>query len=217
MAATDPLTEADLDSAFESSPEFGVQCLDSDFRERILRYIKRVGRGFFDIHDMLDVYQETLIGVLARARQDGFDPCRSLRMVLRIARNKATDLLRQRGHRINLDEDAILEAVVADTKGSDLILQWRLHVFPAEARELREILLAFIATLPERQRIVAQCFIDNYEDFRARDTYRPLAEAVSAITHVTESVAAVKSEWRYAREKIIAELNRRGYTYITVE
>src|SRR5437016_693691 len=105
MAATDPLTEADLDSAFESSPEFGIQCLDSDFRERILRYITRVGR----------------------------------------------------------------------------------------------------------------CFIDNYEDFRARDTYRPLAEAVSAITHVTESVAAVKSEWRYAREKIIAELNRRGYTYITVE
>ena len=65
MAAIDPLTEADLDSAFESSPEFGIQCLDSDFRERILRYIKRVGRGFFDIHDMLDVYQETLIGVLA--------------------------------------------------------------------------------------------------------------------------------------------------------
>ena len=130
-------------------------------------------------------------------------------MVLRIARNKATDLLRQRGHRINLDEDAILEAVVGDTKGSDLILQWRLHVFPAEARELREILLAFIAMLPERQRIVAQCFIDNYEDFRARDTYRPLAEAVSAITHVTESVAAVKSEWRYAREKIIAELKAR--------
>jgi RNA polymerase sigma factor (sigma-70 family) len=217
MAATDPLTEADLDTAFESSPEFGIRCLDSDFRERILRYIKRVGRGFFDIHDMLDVYQETLIGVLERARQDGFDPYRSLRMVLTIARNRGIDLLRQRGHRINLDEDAILDAVAADTKGSDLFRQWRLHVFPAEASELREILLAFIATLPERQRIVAQCFIDNYEVFRARDTYRPLANAVGAITHVTESVAAVKSEWRYARERIIAELNRRGYTYITVE
>jgi hypothetical protein len=82
---------------------------------------------------------------------------------------------------------------------------------------LREILLTFIATLPERQRIVAQCFIDNFEDFRLRDTYRPLAEAVGAITGVTENVAAVKSVWRQAREKIIAELQRRGYTYITVE
>ncbi len=95
--------------------------------------------------------------------------------------------------------------VAADTKGSDILLQWRLHTSPIEARELREILLVFIATLPERQRIVAQCFIDNYEDFRERDTYRPLADAVSAITHVTESVAAVKSEWRDAREKIIGQ------------
>jgi len=30
-------------------------------------------------------------------------------------------------------------------------------------------------------------------------------------------VAAVKNDWRYAREKIMAELQRRGYTYITVE
>jgi hypothetical protein len=80
-----------------------------------------------------------------------------------------------------------------------------------------EILLTFIATLPERQRIVAQCFIDNFEDFRERDTYRPLADAVSAITGTTESVAAVKNVWRYAREKIIVELQRRGYTYMRVE
>jgi DNA-directed RNA polymerase specialized sigma24 family protein len=219
MAATDPVSEADLDEAFETSPEFGIQFLDSEFRERVWRHIKRCGRGFFDTHgdDLLDVYQETLIGMYARAKKAGFDPCRSLRMVLAIARNKATDLLRHRGHRINLDEDAILDVVAADTKGSDILLQWRLHSCPIEARELREILLTFIATLPKRQRVVAQCFIDNFEDFRKRDTYRPLADAVSAITGVTESVADVKNDWRYAREKIIAELQRRGYTYITVE
>jgi DNA-directed RNA polymerase specialized sigma24 family protein len=217
MAATDPVSEADLDEAFEACPDFGIRFLDSEFRERVLRHIKRCGRGFFDSHDQLDVYQETLIAMHARAKQPGFEPCRSLRMVLAIARNKAIDLLRQRGHRINLDQDAILEVVAADTKGSDIHLQWRLQVFPAEARELKEILLTFIATLPERQRIVAQCFIDNFEDFRQRDTYRPLAEAVSAITGVTESVAAVKNDWRYAWEKIIAELQSRGYTYIRVE
>ena len=116
-------------------------------------------------------------------------------MVLSIAKNKATDMLRERGHRINVDEDAILDAVASDTKGSDIYLQWRKHVFPAQLIELREILYEFIATLPERQRIVAQCFVDNYEDFRERDTYRPLAEAVSAITGVMETVADVKNVW----------------------
>ena len=41
-----------------------------------------------------------------------------------------------------------------------------LNVGPGEAREMREILLKFVPTLPERRRIVAQCFIDNFEDFR---------------------------------------------------
>jgi DNA-directed RNA polymerase specialized sigma24 family protein len=218
MAATDPVSrEADLDEAFEDSPEFGIRYLHSEFRERILRHIKRCGRGFFDYHDLQEVYQETMIGMLVRARKAGFEPCRSLRMVLTIARNKAINVLRKRGHKINLNEDAILDVVAADTKNSDIYFQWRLHASEIERRELREILLLFIATLPERQRIVAQCFVDNFEEFRERDTYRPLADAVSAFTGITESVAAVKNDWRYAREKIIAELQRRGYTYITVE
>jgi len=220
MATTDPVSsdsEADLDEAFEDSPEFGIRYLNSEYKNRILRHIKRCGRGFFDLHDLLDVYQETVIGMLKRARKPDFEPCRSLRMVLTIARNKSIDFLRKRGHKINLDEDAILDVVAADTKGSDILRQWQLRTSPVEARELREILLLFIATLPERQRIVAQCFIDNFEEFRERNTYRPLADAVSAVTGITESVADVKNDWRYAREKIMAELQRRGYTYITVE
>ena len=120
-------------------------------------------------------------------------------------------------HRINVDYDAILDAVAVDTKDTDLGYRWRLKIGSGEAREVREILLKFVATLPERQRIVAQCFIDNFEMFRPRAIYKPLADAVSAVTGITESVADVKNDWRYARAKIIAELERRGYTYITVE
>jgi hypothetical protein len=48
MAATDPVSsEAELDEAFEDSPEFGIRYLHSEFQERILRHIKRCGRGFF--------------------------------------------------------------------------------------------------------------------------------------------------------------------------
>ncbi len=217
MAATDPVSEPDLDEAFEQGSEFGIRYLDSECRARILMYIKRCGRGFFNHHDQLDVYQETLIAMHVRAQKVNFDPCRSLRMVMTIARNKSFDLLRKRGHRVNLNEDAILDAVAADTKGSEIHFQWRLRVCPIEQRELREILLEFIASLPERQRIVAHCFVNNYEEMRLRDTYKPLADAVGVITGITESVAAVKSVWRLAREKIIAELQSRGYTFITVE
>ena len=64
---------------------------------------------------------------------------------------------------------------------------------------------------------MARCFVDHFEEFHERDTYKPLAEAVSAVTGKSESVAAVKSDWRYAREKIATALHRRGYSFIPAE
>ena len=57
----------------------------------------------------------------------------------------------------------------------------------------------------------------TFEIFRARETYKPLAEAVIAVTGKPESVVAVKSVWRFARDKIVAELVRRGYPLIHLE
>jgi hypothetical protein len=164
------------------------------------------------------VYQDTIVGVIERTRSPSFDPCRSLRMVYTIAHHKAVDFLRERKkHRINLDYDAILDAVAMDTKDTDLGQRWRLHIGSGEAKELREILLKFIPTLPERQRIVAQCFVDNFERFRPRAIYKPLADAVGEVTGITENVADVKNDWRYAREKIIAHLQGLGYDFFIVE
>jgi len=218
MALNDPVSnESDLDEAFESSPEFGIRYLYSEFREYLYRFIKRCGRGFFNYQDYEDVFQLTVFAVYQRAKKPSFCPRHTLGMVITIARNKSIDLLRKRGHKIKLDADGILAAVAADTKGTEMLMRWQLHVSETEANELREILIKFIATLPERQRIVAQCFVDNFEDFHERKTYQPLAEAVSAITRRTETVAGVKSVWRYAREKIVEELQRRGYEFITLE
>src|SRR5262245_12890552 len=72
MAAIDPVSEPELDEAFEQGSEFGIRYLDSECRERILRYIKRCGRGYFNYHDLLDVYQETLIGMHAKAQEADF-------------------------------------------------------------------------------------------------------------------------------------------------
>jgi DNA-directed RNA polymerase specialized sigma24 family protein len=218
MATPNPVSEDDLDSAFREGQVFGVQYLVSEFRDLILRHIKRAGRCFLSPDEMAVVYQDTIVGVIERTGQPGFDPCRSLRMVLTIARNKAVDFLRTRKkHRVNIDYDAILDAVAADTKDTDLRFRWRLKIGSGEAKEVREILLKFIPTLPQRQRIVAQCFVDNFERFRPRGIYKPLADAVSAVTGITESVADVKNDWRYAREKIIAHLQELGYDFFRVE
>ena len=71
-----------------------------------------------------------------------------------------------------------------------------------------------IATLPERQRIVAQAYVDHYEDYKERDTYLPLSEAVGRVTGRRENVVAVKSAWIEAEKKIVRELTRRGFNYL---
>lgn len=218
MATPNPVIEDEVDSAFRAGSDFGVQYLVMECRDLILQHIKRAGLGYLSPDDMAVVYQDTIVGVIERTRDPGFDPCRSLRMVYGIARNKAVDFLRNRKkHRVNTDYDAILGAVAADTKDTDLGFRWRLKVGSGEAKELREILREFIPTLPERQRIVAQCFVDNFEEFRPRGLYKPLADAVGAVTGITESVADVKNDWRYAREKMIAHLQSCGYDYFKAE
>ena len=84
MATIDPASEIELDSAFEASAEFGIGYLNSVFKDRVLLHIKRRGRGFLDTHDLMVAYQETIIGMLVCARRRGFEPGRSLRMVLSI-------------------------------------------------------------------------------------------------------------------------------------
>jgi DNA-directed RNA polymerase specialized sigma24 family protein len=218
MATPNPLIEDELDSAFREGSVFGVQYLVSECRDLILQHIKRAGRGFLNPDELAVVYQDTIVGVIEKTKEPGFDPCRSLRMVYAIARNKAVDFLRiRKKHRVNMDYDAILDAVATDTKDTDLGFRWRLKVGSGEAKELREIVSKFILTLPERQQVVAQCYVDNFEMLRPRAIYKPLADAVSAVTGITESVADVRNDWRYAREKIIAHLQGLGYDFFKVE
>jgi DNA-directed RNA polymerase specialized sigma24 family protein len=217
MATTGPWSEADLESALRDNREVGIQLLVAEFGEPVLRYIKHVTRGLLDPQELMVVYQETILGVIETVRRPGFDPCRPLRVVYRIARNKGIDALRRRGLRAATNEGAFLGNLPAGLKDADLGSRAKLGLSPAEAREFRQVLLEFVATLPPRQRLVAQCFVDNCDAFSERDIYMPLADAVSAVTGQTESVAAVKSDWRFAREKIAAELRRRGYTFLSLE
>jgi DNA-directed RNA polymerase specialized sigma24 family protein len=190
--------------------------LDVYFRERILRYIKRVTWGRLKPDELMVAYQDTMLALVERVRAEGFDPSRPLRMVYAIARNKGHDLLRARRHRMNTHEDAVIEAVAVSLKDTEVGFRWQL-LTPSERREFREIVLATIQTLPGRQQIVARCYVDCFENVLREGSYRPLAEAVSLVTGEAETVVNVKGAWHVAKKKIATELARRGYNLIPVE
>src|SRR5947209_4923175 len=196
--------EETLQDQLRADPERAVAYLHEQFGLQIARYLKRVTWSLLDAEDLKDAYQETLKGVLEKVRTPGFDPGRPLRLVYAIARRKGCDGLRRRGHRMATADDETLQQIRAIPGTTPLL-------GPAEAREFREVLFKIIEALPARQRLVARVFVDHFEEFRARETYQPLAEAVSAITGEPENVLAVKSAWRAARAAIASELIHRGY------
>jgi DNA-directed RNA polymerase specialized sigma24 family protein len=211
MTTAPAISEEVLQDCLRADPDRAVVVLHEGFGLHIARYLKRITWSLLGPEDLKDAYQETLRAFLERVRAPGFEPSRPLRLVYAIARRKGTDCLRRRGYRPNTNEDGILHLVAADLKETDLGFAWRKRMGPAEAKEFREVLLQAVAALPERQRLVARAFIDHFEEFRERDTYQPLARAVSAVTGEPENVNAVKSAWRAARTALAAELARRGY------
>lgn len=212
MTAEDKISEEELEEQLRTDPMFGMQLLHVDYRDRIARYIKRRGRSL-DSEEIKDLYQQTMLEMIESVRKPDFDPERPLRLVLAIAKRRTIDYLRRKGYRANTNHDAILPHVAEDLGKSDINLRWR-YLDRMRQKEFRPALEEEIAKLPERQRIVATAYVDNFEDFRERDTYLPLARAVSAITNKDENVVAVKSAWHEAKRKLVKELTRRGFDFL---
>lgn len=215
MEAHNPVSEEELEEAFEGDPDFGVQALYEDYREIIFRYIKKHGWGL-QRADWLDVLQQTMLELIEKARAPDFDPHKPLALVFTIAHRRVKDKLRRMKHRPNADPDAILEYVGKDFAGSDFGFKWK-YADNLHWEEFQQALREVIAALPGKQLTVARVFVDNYETFRERDTYGPLAELVSQVTGEQETVAAVKSAWHEAKQKIIREMTRRGFNIFESE
>lgn len=216
MTAHSRTPEEDLEEAFEEDPEFGIRLLYADYKEVILRFIKREGFGL-QIADCLDVFQQTMLEFWQKAQLPDFHHRKLLALVFQIAKCRTVDRLRRKKHRVNSDTDAILEHVANDFAGSVRGHKLRYPDEMVEWGEFRQNLHEVIAELPGRQLIVARVFVDNYEDFRERDTYVPLAELVEKITGKVESVVAVKNVWLEAKKKIVSEMTRRGFTFLEAE
>jgi DNA-directed RNA polymerase specialized sigma24 family protein len=151
---------------------------------------------------------------ICKMRQPDFDPARPLAIVYHIARLKGLDQLRARNRSKTLPaESDFLEAAAQALKGSDTGVQWRL-LSTLQRKEFQETVLDIIQTLPERQKLVAACYVECFEEILEKDSYLSLAELVSSKTRRPETVATVKSNWHAARKKIAEELHRRGFEFI---
>jgi len=214
MSARNPVSEDELEEVFAEDPEYGVCVLYEEYDQVILAYIKKHGWGL-KLEDWLDVLQQTMLEFIEKVRTPDFDHRKPLALVFTIAGRRIRDLLRRKKFRANTDSDVILAHIAKDYNESDVGIGYR-HA-DVDWNLFRENLHEVIAELPERQRIVARVFVDNYEDFRANDTYGPLATLVGEVTGQVESVVAVKNAWYEAKRKIVREMTHRGFNFLQPE
>jgi DNA-directed RNA polymerase specialized sigma24 family protein len=217
MAAASPVSEAELEAVLRTDPEFAVRMIDLEFRERIFQVIKMETWGRLQPAEVKDAYQETMQAFVVKMRQPDFDPSGPLRIIYCIARRKGLDQIRGRTRRRAVTKGAdFLEAAAQSLRGSDTGVQWIL-LSRLQRKEFQEAVFEIVQTLPDRQKLVAGCFLECYEQVYNEGSFRPLADAVSEKTGKPETVATVKSNWHAARKKIAEELNRREFNFIQAE
>ena len=216
MAAAEPVSETEIESTLHTDPDYAIELLDTTTRSRSSN-TSNARRGVGSSPMSLCVaYQETMLAFIEKIREEGFDHRRPLRMVYCIAKRKGFDQLRSRRHRMNTNADDFLGAVAASLKNSEVGARWTL-ITPSERKNSVEIVLAEAAKLPERQKIVATCYIDCFEIVINEGSFRALAEEVSRVTGKQETVAAVKSAWHVAKKRIAQNSNAADFNFITVE
>ncbi|MCI0331942.1 MAG: hypothetical protein L0228_01795 [Planctomycetes bacterium] len=220
MAASNPITEDELEEVFQDDPEFGLKVLYTDFRDPIARYIKSKLWGLpsgIRAEEIKDVFQETMLALVPFVRNPDFDWHEPLRIVYDIAKKKAIDALRRRKFRPKQDVDGAIDRIAKDLAGTKIGLEWRLQT-KTEWREFSAALHAAIDTvLTEKQAIVARCYVDHYEDFGEREIYAPLARLVGEITGEDENAVTIKKLWHEAKKRLVRELTRKGFNFLETE
>lgn len=211
MSAGEPVTEQELDEAFRADPEFGLVALDADFRKDIGRCIKSVGWSF-DSHEIWDVYQQVLLELVEKVRGGKVDTNEPLLpLVKTMARRRAIDHLRKKGHRPKRNLDGAFEELAESLSSSNLNLRWR-YLDSLAQKEFRVALMEEISKLTAKQRVVAEARINHFEE-----SWDTVKEEVSRVTGKQETVVAVKSAWRDAKDVMRDNLTRRNFNFLESE
>ena len=148
--------------------------------------------------DLADAWQETLKDLLEAVRVGAFDPDREFVPWLWtiFIRRIFDHLRRQRRYQAMLD--GLRKRLIGSAVG-DLLAR----MDEEERRALLERVRTSVGTLPERQRIVVQTFVDH---FPATEDMEALRQRVSEVTGGPETRAGVARALQEARRKVAGAL-----------
>ena len=206
----------ELEQAFRSDPKFGIECLHAFFQDEIAGYIKSVGHGALDTHDIADIYQDVMVELIEAVKKPRFDPAEPMRLVYRIAYTNTKDFLKKRGIRSAANLDDCLDYLADDFKDTDVQLRWK-YLTGEKQKEFNNALFEIVNNLPHMQRVTAVVFITRFKETRETDLFTTVAEGVREFANVDITAAAAKGNWYRARKKIAEELLRRGFDVYSPE
>ena len=218
-APADTDDEEELDRAARSSPDEWIETLDVLFRDRLKRLIRRVlpAGPRDDAVTVADVYQKTLIESWGAAKKPSFDPRRSIRLPLRIARCRAIDAVRRRsrpGAALETDvgggDDFLIDDLAGTETAADLAV-----ADEEERRHVADAVAAVAARLPDHLRATVEAYVDHYGTVRGSGgrAWEPIASRVTAVLgreHDPVTAAEARRYFRTACGRIAAGLKKRG-------
>jgi DNA-directed RNA polymerase specialized sigma24 family protein len=181
----------------------GLRLIDRQLRLKLSKWLRHRFPGLTS-SELSECWSELLEGIYRSVRSGGFDVDKPLLpFVCTILRRRAIDKLRR-----NDDGPEVLEQIGYALRDTSVGAKWRM-LNEAARGEVHEQIMAAIAPLPEKQRVVVQAYADGYP--KTEEDVGELVRLVSERTRKPETVVAVKSSLREGLKKVRERLDRRGY------
>ena len=207
VVSTDVKLIATLLGGNPKEQEEAIRLIDGQLRNVVVAKIRRTAPGLLP-EEVVDAYQETLLGIWQSARSGCFDARRPLLpLLLTIAQRKAVDGLRHRSS-ADVAYDGMFDAIEERFSGSRVGEAWKIVAANEDGRRMMMMIRDTVASLPERQHLVASTVIDFFPHTPSCEAVR---DRIKQITGMALTVIAVKRAWQEARKKIREKLIREGY------
>jgi len=162
----------------------------------ICRIIQNANR-YLDRHGIEDVYQDTIVILLEKAKSRDYDAKGDLiAYVGRIAKNKARDHYR-RAEMHKKHADAIAKAIEDRLRLTDIGRQWS-RKQSEERTKFNIIVNRVIDSLPKIQRAVTIAWIDVFPAMQ----WQLIASAASRLANHHITIPSAKSAWAEAERKL---------------
>lgn len=185
--------------------------LDSEYREKLIAYIKKTARGRLDgdPQSQKDIYQTVLMQLLKKVREPGFSPTAPLRMAYTIAHRRTVDHLR------GLDGPEKKRTICSDLlidnlAGTQVGRGWT-EMTKAERAEFNQIVCDSAENLPRMQAAALGAFWNLFPELGERDKHPKIAREMSDLLGEHVSSVRAKSALKAAIEKVRMKLKAAGF------